>query len=47
LAFHSKRKADHSPTSSAEAKELVELYIHSPNTPSERGAQREHRDNFT
>jgi hypothetical protein len=25
----------------------VELYLHSPNTPSWRGAQREHRDNFT
>jgi len=25
----------------------VELYIHSPNTPSCRGAQLKHRDNFT
>jgi hypothetical protein len=25
----------------------VELYLHSPNTPSRRGAQQEHRDNFT
>jgi hypothetical protein len=25
----------------------VELYLHSPNTPSWRGAQGEHRDNFT
>jgi hypothetical protein len=25
----------------------VELYIHSPNTPSWRGAQLKHRDNFT
>jgi hypothetical protein len=33
------RKIDHSPTSSAEIKECVELYLHSPNTPSWRGAQ--------
>jgi hypothetical protein len=33
------RKADYSPTSSAEAKEWVELYFHYPNTPSWRGAQ--------
>jgi hypothetical protein len=32
------READHSPPSSAEIKELVELYFHSPNTPSWRGA---------
>jgi hypothetical protein len=32
------READHSPPSSAEVKELVELYLHSPNTPSWRGA---------
>jgi hypothetical protein len=25
----------------------VELYLHSPNTPSWRGAQLKHRDNFT
>jgi len=25
----------------------VELHIHSPNTPSWRGAQLKHRDNFT
>jgi hypothetical protein len=47
LAFHSGREADYSPPSSAEVKELVELYLHSPNTPSWRGAQGEHRDNFT
>jgi hypothetical protein len=41
------READHSPTSSAEVKECVELYLHSPNTPSCRGAQLKHRDNFT
>jgi hypothetical protein len=32
------READHSPPSSAEVKECVELYFHSPNTPSWRGA---------
>jgi hypothetical protein len=47
LAFHSGREADHSPPSSAEIKEWVELYLHSPSTPSWRGAQGEHRDNFT
>jgi hypothetical protein len=39
LAFHSGLEADHSPPSSAEVKEWVELYLHSPNTPSWRGAQ--------
>jgi hypothetical protein len=39
LAFHSGREADHSPPSSAEVKEWVELYLHSPNTPSWHGAQ--------
>jgi hypothetical protein len=33
--------------SSAEVKECVELYLHSPNTPSWRGAQLKHRGNFT
>jgi hypothetical protein len=33
--------------SSAEVKEWVELYVHSPNTPSWRGDQLKHRDNFT
>jgi hypothetical protein len=33
------READHSPPSSAEVKEWVELYLHSPNTPSWRGVQ--------
>jgi hypothetical protein len=33
------READHSPPSSAEVKECVELYIHSSNTPSRRVAQ--------
>jgi hypothetical protein len=32
------READHSPPSSGEAKECVELYLHSPNTSSWRGA---------
>jgi hypothetical protein len=39
LAFHSGREADHFPPSSAEVKEWVELYLHSPNTPSWRDAQ--------
>jgi hypothetical protein len=42
------REAGHSPPSSAEVRECVELYLHSPNTPSWRGAQlKKHRDNFT
>jgi hypothetical protein len=32
-------EADHSLPSCAEVKECVELYIHSPNTPSWRGVQ--------
>jgi hypothetical protein len=39
LAFQSGREADHSPPSSSEVKEWVELYLHSTNTPSWRGAQ--------
>jgi hypothetical protein len=39
LAFHSGREADHSPPSSAEVKEWMEPYLHSPNTPSLRGAE--------
>jgi hypothetical protein len=39
LALHSGREADHSPSSSAEVKEWMELYLHSPNAPSWRGAQ--------
>jgi hypothetical protein len=31
-------EADHSPPSSADVKECVELYLHSPNTPSWHGA---------
>jgi hypothetical protein len=41
------READHSPPSSAEVKQCVVLYFHSPNTPSESGAQLKHRDSFT
>jgi hypothetical protein len=33
------READHSLPSSDEVKECVELYVHSPSTPSWRGAQ--------
>jgi hypothetical protein len=48
LAFHSGLEADHSPPSSVEVKEWVELYLHSPNAPSWRGDQLgEHRNNFT
>jgi hypothetical protein len=48
LAFHSGREADHSPPSGAEVKEWVVLYLHSPSTPSWRGAWLgEHRDDFT
>jgi hypothetical protein len=41
------READHSPPSSAEFKEWVEIYLHYPYTPPWRGAQLQHRDNFT
>jgi hypothetical protein len=41
------REAVHSPPSSAEIEECVELYLHSSHTPSRRGAQLKHRDNFT
>jgi hypothetical protein len=45
------READHSPSSSAEVKECVELYLHSPNMLSWHGAElKKHRDltfNFT
>jgi hypothetical protein len=44
------READHSPPSSAEVKECVELHFHSPNKTSWRGAQlkkKKHRDKFT
>jgi len=42
-----RREADHSPAAGTEVKECVELYLHSPNTTSRRGAQLKHRDNFT
>jgi hypothetical protein len=48
LAFHSGREADHSPTSSAEVKEWVELYLHS--SVYLHGvvlSSGEHRDNST
>jgi hypothetical protein len=38
------REANHSPPSSADIKECVELYLHFPNTPSWRGAQLKHRE---
>jgi hypothetical protein len=42
------READHSSPPSAEVKECVELYLHSPNTSSWRGVRKQkHRDNFT
>jgi hypothetical protein len=41
------READGSHPSSAEVNEWVELYLHSPNTPSWCGAQLKHRDSFT
>jgi hypothetical protein len=34
-----RHEGDHSASSSAEVKECVELYLHSPNTPSWRDAQ--------
>jgi hypothetical protein len=41
------READHSPPSSTEVKECMDLYLHSPNPPSWRSAQVKHRGNFT
>jgi hypothetical protein len=41
------READHSPSSSTEVKEWVELHVHSPNTHSWRSAKLEHRNSFT
>jgi hypothetical protein len=38
------READHSPPSSVEVKECVELYLYSPSTPAWRGAQLKHMD---
>jgi hypothetical protein len=42
-----RHEADHSPPFSAEVKECVELYLHSPNTPPRLGAQLKYKDNFT
>jgi len=41
------READHSPSSSAQVKEWVELYLHFPSMPSWGGAHLKHRDKFT
>jgi hypothetical protein len=41
------REDDHSPPTSAEVKECMELYLHFPNTPLWRATQLMHRDNFT
>jgi hypothetical protein len=43
------READHSPPSSAEVKECVRLYLHSPTRPSWCASRlkKEHRDNLT
>jgi hypothetical protein len=41
------READHSSPSSADVKERLELYLHSPNTPSWCGAWLKTRDNLT
>jgi hypothetical protein len=40
-------EADHSPPSSAEVKECVELYLHSPNTSFMALCLVKYRDNFT
>jgi hypothetical protein len=41
------REDDHSPPSSSEVKECVELHLHFPNMLSWRGSQLKHRDNCT
>jgi hypothetical protein len=41
------REVDHSLPSRPEIKECVELYYHSLDTPSWRGAHLKHKDNFT
>jgi hypothetical protein len=41
------REVDHLPPSSAEVKECVQLYLHSPSTSPWRGSQLKRRDNFT
>jgi len=47
IIFRPGREADHSPLSTTKVKEWVALYFHSASTPSWRGAQLKHRDNFT
>jgi hypothetical protein len=48
LAFHSGREADHSSPSSADFRQCVELYLHSPICLNGVVlSQGEHRDNFT
>jgi hypothetical protein len=41
------READHSPPSSSDVKEFVEVYFSSPNTPSWLGAQLKKRTGIT
>jgi hypothetical protein len=41
------REANNSPPSSAEIKQCVALYLHSPNMPSWRGDELKYRGNFT
>jgi hypothetical protein len=41
------READHSPPSTAEVREWVELYLHSPYAFMTWGSVKKHRDNFT
>jgi hypothetical protein len=40
-------ETDHSPPSSAKVEEWVQLYLHSPKTPSWHGARLKHSDNYT
>jgi hypothetical protein len=39
-------EANHSPLCKSEVKECLEIYLHSPNSPSWRGAQLKYRDKF-
>jgi hypothetical protein len=41
------REAYHSPPSSTEVKECMEIYLHSPNTYSRHDDHLKHRNNFT
>jgi hypothetical protein len=48
LAFHLGRETDHSPPTSVEVKEWVELYLHSPvRLHGVVLREGKHRDNFT